>query len=137
MSDQKKRAAVSFVEENGRLLCVWNKRYGGWALPGGMVEDGETPEQAQARELYEETGMTCVEDYRRLIYRGEHGIKVDATRGSEVFIYKVDLIYGNGKQPMEMEAGCPVTWLTREEFLKWSPFASFYQKVFADQESAS
>lgn len=30
-----------------------------------------------------------------------------------------------------MEAGCPVTWLTREEFLKWTPFAEFYTDVFA------
>jgi len=37
------RAAVSYVErEDGRILCVWNSRYGGWALPGGKVEEGET-----------------------------------------------------------------------------------------------
>jgi len=33
-------------------------------------------------------------------------------------------------EPQETELGCPVTWLTREEFLKWSPFKSFYERVF-------
>src|SRR5208337_2707287 len=48
------RAAVSYVERSdGRILCVWNSRYGGWTLPGGKVEEGETVEAAQARELYD------------------------------------------------------------------------------------
>ena len=39
------RAAVSYVERSdGRILCVWNSRYGGWTLPGGKVEEGETVE---------------------------------------------------------------------------------------------
>ena len=121
-----KRAAISFIERgDGRLLCVWNSRYGGWSLPGGMVEPFETIEEAQARELREETGLSTWR--AEPIYDGPHGIKVDSPRGSHVHIFRV-LAWG---APVEMEMGRPITWLTRAEFLKWSPFATFYEHVFA------
>jgi hypothetical protein len=30
----------------------------------------------------------------------------------------------------EVEQGHPITWFTREEFLRWSPFAEFYVRMF-------
>jgi ADP-ribose pyrophosphatase YjhB (NUDIX family) len=121
-------AAVSLVEDpDGRVLCVWNARYRGWSLPGGKVETGETAEQAQERELREETG--CGTRSRRLVFDGEHGIKAAIERGraSRVKVFRV-VVEG---EPRQMEEGCPVCWKTRQEFLAESPFAPLYTTVFA------
>lgn len=54
-------AGAVVVDDAGRLLLVRRGRapaLGTWSLPGGRVEPGETPEQAAAREVAEETGLT-------------------------------------------------------------------------------
>jgi 8-oxo-dGTP pyrophosphatase MutT (NUDIX family) len=40
----------------GRVLVLRNDR-GEWELPGGRLDDGETPEEALRREILEETGV--------------------------------------------------------------------------------
>lgn len=35
---------------------VWNPRRGGWEMPGGHVEPGESPRRAAEREFLEESG---------------------------------------------------------------------------------
>ena len=60
MSDFKKhRVGVSIAIENahGDVLVLQNKKNGRWTLPGGKVEDGETPEEAIIRETKEEVGV--------------------------------------------------------------------------------
>ncbi len=42
-------------------VVVMRSRYGTWVLPKGGIEEGETPEQAAAREVAEEVGLTGLE----------------------------------------------------------------------------
>ncbi len=43
---------------------------GAWAIPGGMVDDGETPLTAATRELAEETGLVMDKTTPRVVYQG-------------------------------------------------------------------
>lgn len=183
----EKQAAVGVIQrEDERLLCVWNKRYGGWSFPGGLVEDKDASiYDGLRREIQEETSIEV--KHAELVYRGpvKHAIStpltkdnihtgmkvhtIDGTqlmtvggkylnqwectwtnslgllrtgmflpsqltavpqgRGSMIYVWKITDYTG---VPVESEIGCPVTWLTAEEFLKWTPFNALYAPLFAE-----
>lgn len=53
-------AGAAVLDDSGRVLLIWRHRHitgsWGWEIPTGRVDEGETPEQAAAREVEEETG---------------------------------------------------------------------------------
>lgn len=53
-------ATVVVLDERDRVLLIWRHRFivdrWVWELPGGYIEDSETPETAATREVLEETG---------------------------------------------------------------------------------
>ena len=57
--------ANTVVQRDDGVLLVrlnYGPRDGHWALPGGLLENDETPEEAARRETVEETGFTVAID---------------------------------------------------------------------------
>jgi ADP-ribose pyrophosphatase YjhB (NUDIX family) len=119
-----RRSAVSIVRDENRFLCVWNNRFHGWAMPGGMVEDGETIDEAQERELREEVGLQTTS--RVFVYCGNVQKPSNPDRSSHVHVFYVTAL----GVALAREKGCPIAWLTRDELLAQSPFADFYTIMF-------
>jgi 8-oxo-dGTP diphosphatase len=59
---ERRVAVVFLVDPQGRILMQHrdanaNVSPNQWALPGGKIEEGETPDEAARREVLEETGL--------------------------------------------------------------------------------
>ncbi|WP_371535039.1 NUDIX domain-containing protein [Streptomyces sp. NBC_01023] len=50
-------AAVIVVDDDHRVLLLGRADTGGWGLPGGFTEPGESLEETARREVAEETGL--------------------------------------------------------------------------------
>lgn len=66
----RRAAVVLCVLEHGGTPCVVvikrafrGRNAGQWALPGGRLDEGETPEEAALRELHEEIGLVADPSY--------------------------------------------------------------------------
>ena len=77
--EQYKGRAQALVFRGGRVLMVKHRQDGEeyWVLPGGGIEDGETPEQAAVRELKEECGISgrVIRLAGYLVLSGDHGTR--------------------------------------------------------------
>ena len=53
-------ALAVVLDDGGHVLLCRRADNGTWALPGGIIEPGEEPADAVARECFEETGVVAV-----------------------------------------------------------------------------
>jgi len=76
-SSENVRASGILIMSGGKTLLIKrspNSTYGGkWALPGGGIEAGETPEEAAIRECTEEIGYVPDGELSEIAHTANHG----------------------------------------------------------------
>jgi mutator protein MutT len=126
----KVTSVCAVIINNGRVLGVSRKdNPSDFGLPGGKVNQNEHPDEAIAREVKEETGLTVV-SYEKIFHRKEKGKKVRT--------YYVDNWFGT----IYTEEKGRVAWVGLEQLFAGSfgeynknlfkRFAVIDDKLFAD-----
>lgn len=132
-SEKRKGCSILFVDSSNRLLLFLRDDIPGlpyanmWDIPGGHVEEGETPEQCIVREMKEEIGISLdrfslfniydFHDRVEYVYQSPLSLDIDQlvlTEGqalrwfSREEIEKTELAYGFNRVANDFYDGCEI-----------------------------
>lgn len=112
--------SMAVVVRDGRLLMIRRREREGdllWALPGGAIEAGESPEEAAVRETVEETGL--VVSAMKVL-----GARVHPKTHRTMSYIACEALHGNAEvaDADELDA---VAWVTLAEIPKYVPYGLF------------
>ena len=100
------------VFQHDRILLVREAEDGGWTLPGGWVDPGDTPRTAVEREIVEESGYTArATEILDVVDRETDGHPTHAWSIWKVFI-RCELLGGQAKTSLETSE---VGWFGHDE----------------------
>jgi ADP-ribose pyrophosphatase YjhB (NUDIX family) len=99
------------VFKYNQLLLVREKADGGWTLPGGWADVGETPAQAAVREVWEETGFRVKAKKVIGIYDANRVGKLELFHAYKI-IFLCELISGS---PTVSDETTEVAFFSRKE----------------------
>lgn len=106
-------STLAIIERDGTFLFVEESKErakGKFALPGGGIEHGESPEEAVVREVQEETGLV-VEVDRLLAVCYRYKVEPDG-KPNVAFLYACSVTGGEIRPSAEHPS---ITWLTLEQ----------------------
>ena len=92
-----------------KILVIHMEKDDDWGLPGGHIDEGETPDTAIARELMEECGVHCDSLDHRDFFAHSNGkiiLAFYAISNDSKIVSQQDNLEGTPK------------WLTKDEFMK-------------------
>ena len=67
-------AGAILSEDKKSILLILRRDVPVWALPGGGVEENESPDTAVLREIFEETGLTCKINRKLVLYMPKNAL---------------------------------------------------------------
>lgn len=114
ITNQSISVTAAFIEKDGKILIArrnQDKHLGGfWELPGGKIEDGESPEDCLKRELFEEFAIQV--EVLELIGESyyEYPEKLIKLLG-----YKVKFLSGN----FELKDHDQIIWVTLKQIFNY------------------
>lgn len=86
---------------------------GGWFIPGGHLEAGERPDEACARELFEETGISIDRDTLRLV----DVMSYEAGDASTAHTFIYSAACPDGAECVINDEHVAVRWMTPEGYI--------------------
>lgn len=122
MATKLLRASVEIIVPRGdKFLTVTNRRWGGFSMPGGKVEDSESIEEAAHRELYEETGL---KGDLTFVAASFTPAKLQGQLDWVCFTYLLG--HGRDQEPRQMEEGTVPSWSSTDDLLTNSMYPDHY-----------
>ena len=113
MEKTKRKAVRCYLIKDNKVVVTkykeGNKKAGYYEIPGGKIEDGETPQQKAIREMKEETGLII----KNLKYKGNLIIEYP----NRVFDFDMFLCNECEGEPQEFEENTS-EWIEINELLK-------------------
>ena len=113
MEKQIRKAVRCYLIKDEKVVVTkykeGNKKFGYYDIPGGKIEEGETPEQTAIREMKEETGLKV----GNLKYKGNMIIEYP----NRIFDFDVFITNESEGEPQEFEENTS-EWIEINELLQ-------------------